>query len=144
MLAYILLLFFSLIPLYILYSLYHLEKNYLLARKTGLPIIILPIDCGNPLWQTADQIIIPLCKKLPFGNGNFTRFNFRGWELRDRWRAFEENGPAFIFVTPGRNWLQLADPEAVAEIYQRREDFVRPLDLLSESYAAAKTSLDPS
>ena len=114
------------------YCLFCLAQNYLIARNIGLPIVILPIDCGNPLWQSIDQKLIPYFKKLPFGNGNFTRFNWRGWEFRDRWLAHKELGGAFVFVTPGKNWLQLGDAEAVAEVYQRREDFVRPLELLSQ------------
>lgn len=65
-------------------------------------------------------------RHIPFGSGTFTRFNWRGWEIQDRYRAHQELGDAIIFVTPGKNYLQLCDAEAISEIFHRRIDFPRP------------------
>ncbi|KAL8948040.1 MAG: hypothetical protein Q9183_007727, partial [Haloplaca sp. 2 TL-2023] len=67
-----------------------------------------------------------LVRRIPFGPGTFTRFNWRGWEIWDRYRAHQQLGDAIFFVTPGKNYLQLCDAEAVSEIFQRRGDFPRP------------------
>lgn len=82
-----------LIPLVVLggcaaYFLYGLLSNYNAARKTGLPLIVLPFDCGNPLWLIIDRKIVQLVRRIPFGPGTFTRFNWRGWEIWDRYKAY--------------------------------------------------------
>ncbi|KAL8982596.1 MAG: hypothetical protein Q9205_002944 [Flavoplaca limonia] len=110
----------------VLYPLYSLAVNYNAARKTRLPLIILPFDCGHPLWLIIDRKVAQWVRRLPFGSGTFTRFNWRGWEIWDRYRAHLELGDAIFFVTPGKNYLQLCDAEAVSEIFQRRADFPRP------------------
>ncbi|KAL8845792.1 MAG: hypothetical protein Q9221_009069 [Calogaya cf. arnoldii] len=116
----------SLFVVLVLYFLYGLLVNYNAARKTGLPLIILPFDCGNPLWLIIDRKIAQFIRRLPFGSGTFTRFNWRGWEIWDRYRAHQQLGDAIFFVTPGKNYLQLCDAQAVSEIFQRRGDFPRP------------------
>jgi cytochrome P450 len=115
---------------WILYVVYCLAVNYSKARKTGLPLVILPIDSGNPLWMSIDTRVLPFFRRLPFGFKNFTRFNWRGWEIEDRYKAHQELGDAFIFVTPGKNWLQLCNAEAVADIFARKGEFTRPTEML--------------
>ncbi|TVY12897.1 Secologanin synthase [Lachnellula arida] len=115
---------------WVLYVLYCLALNYKRARKIGLPVVILPIDCGNPLWMSIDTRILPFFKRLPFGFRNFTRFNYRGWEIKDRYRAHQALGDAFIFVTPGKIWLQVCNAETIADIFARKGDFTRPTEML--------------
>lgn len=105
------------------YVLYGLKVNYDVARKTGLPIIVLPFDSGHPLWMIIDRQIVQFVRRIPLCSGNFTRFNWRGWEIHDRYRAHQQLGDVFLFVTPGKTYLQLCDAEAVSEIFQRRSDF---------------------
>ncbi|KAL8686035.1 MAG: hypothetical protein Q9224_005574, partial [Gallowayella concinna] len=70
--------------------------------------------------------IVQFVRRLPFCSGTFTRFNWRGWEIWDRYRAHQELGDAILLVTPGKNYLQLCDAHAVSDIFQRRADFLRP------------------
>ncbi|ESZ91696.1 cytochrome P450 [Sclerotinia borealis F-4128] len=114
---------------WIMYVLYCLAVNYNIARKTGLPLVILPVNSGNPLWMLVDTKILPYFKHLPFTK-NFTRFNYRGWEIYDRYRAHQELGDAFIFVTPGKNWLQLCNAGTLTNIFARKEEFTRPTEIL--------------
>lgn len=116
----------TLVLAWLLYVLYGLKVNYDNARKTGLPLIILPFDSANPLWMVIDRKVVQLVRHIPFCAGNFTRFNWRGWEIHDRYKAHQQLGDAFIFVTPGKLYLQLCDVNAVSEIFQRRTDFTRP------------------
>jgi len=115
------------------YILYGLLINYNAARKTGLPLVILPFDSGHPLWMIIDRKVVQLVRRIPFGSGTFTRFNWRGWEIWDRYRAHQELGDGIIFVTPGKNYLQLCDAEAVSEIFQRRVDFPRPPEVTGKN-----------
>ena len=122
----VLLALLTLVLAWLLYALYELKVNYDNARKTGLPLIILPFDSANPLWMVIDRKVVQLVRHVPFCSGNFTRFNWRGWEIHDRYKAHQQLGDAFIFVTPGKLYLQLCDVNAVSEIFQRRTDFTRP------------------
>jgi hypothetical protein len=116
---------------WVLYITYCLAVNYAQARKTGLPLVVLPIDCGNPLWMSIDTRVLPFFfRSLPFSFTNCTRFSWRGWEIEGRYRAHQELGDAFIFVTPGKNWLQLCNAEAVADIFARKAELTRPTEML--------------
>ena len=113
-----------------LYAWYCLFLNYLITRKIGVPLIVIPISHENPLWMIVDKkIFIPLFKRLPFGPGAFTRYNWRGWEFEDKNRSYLELGDIFVVVTPGRNWVYLCNAEALLEMFHRRTDFPRPLEL---------------
>lgn len=129
----VLLALLALVLAWVLYLLYGLKVNYDIARKTGLPLIILPFDSANPLWMIIDRKVVGLVRRIPFCSGNFTIFNWRGWEIHDRYRAHQELGDAFILVTPGKLYLWLCDVEAVSEIFQRRTDFTRPPEAVGRS-----------
>ncbi|KAJ4286037.1 hypothetical protein N0V90_013384 [Kalmusia sp. IMI 367209] len=120
----------SLWLLYVAYSTYCLLRNYLIARKVGIPVRVIPINPENPLWMVLDKrVFIPLFEKLPFGPGTFTRFNWRGWEFADKYRAHEEMGDVFLMVTPGRLWIHLCNPEALTEVLRKEKEFPRPLEI---------------
>lgn len=120
----------SLVMTWTLWSWYCLYQNYRIACKIGIPIRIIPISHENPLWMAVDKrFFIPLFQRVPFGTGTFTRFNWRGWEFADKYKSHMEMGDVFMIVTPGRNWLYVCDPQALADIFQRRSDFPRPLEI---------------
>ncbi|KUI70320.1 Cytochrome P450 4X1 [Cytospora mali] len=106
-------------------------ENYRVASKTGLPIRIIPIDHTNTIWTLLDRKVLSLVRKLPgiLGNNSFTRYNYRTWEIHDRYRSHHEMGDAFIMVTPWRNWLYVANPEIIMEIFRRRSDFPQCIEL---------------
>lgn len=113
------------------YCCFCLVRNYRAACRTGLPLRIIPIDHTNALWTLLDSKILYLIKKLPgvLGNNSFTRYNFRTWELYDRYRSHHEMGDAFIIVTPGRNWFYISNPDVIMEIFHRRTDFPQCIEL---------------
>lgn len=115
--------------LWALYSSFYLLRNYTKARKIGLPIRIIPISHTNPFWMLVDRRILSIVKRLPFGDNSFTRYNYRAWELADRYRSHQEMGDAFIIVTPGRNWLYISNPDTLTDVFRRRSDFPRCLEL---------------
>lgn len=119
---------FAVWPLYCGFCLY---RNYQVARTTGLPIRIIPIDHTNALWTLLDRKILYFIKKLPgvLGNNNFTRYNFRTWELNDRYHSHHEMGDAFIIVTPFKNWFYIANPDVIMDIFRRRIEFPQCIEL---------------
>lgn len=119
--------------LFLLSTAWCLFRNYRIARRVGLPIVIVPISPENPLWMLIARYIVPFLKYIPFGNGHFTRFCHIGWEFDEKARAHIEFGDAFMFATPGKNWIYTCDAEAIQDILKRERqgEFARPVELLA-------------
>ena len=111
-----------------------LLRNYQAARSIGAPIRIVPISPLNPFWFLLDRKILPLFRRLPFGDNSFTRYNWRGWEVADRYRSHHEMGDMWLLVTPFKNWVYINDPNALMSIFRRGNDFPRPV-FINGSYA---------
>ncbi|KAF3014750.1 hypothetical protein E8E14_009740 [Neopestalotiopsis sp. 37M] len=92
----------------------------------GVPIRFIPISPLNPFWVLLDNKILPLFRRLPFGDNSFTRYNWRGWEVADRYRSHTEMGDIWVLVTPFKNWVYINDPAAITSMYKRGADFPRP------------------
>ncbi|POS68788.1 hypothetical protein DHEL01_v212818 [Diaporthe helianthi] len=108
-----------------------LLRNYLVARKIGVPLRVIPIDHVNPLWMLVDTKVLSLVRKLPgaLGDNSFTRYNFRTFEMHDRCDSHHEMGDAFIIATPRRNWLYLANPDVIMDMFRRRSEFPQCIEL---------------
>lgn len=112
-----------------------LLKNYAAAKTIGVPMRVIPFSPWNPFWALMERKVVFFLRRLPFiGQNNLTRYNWRGWDLEDRWRCHYEMGDAFVLVTPHFNMLQLNNPDATANVFKRANDFPRPVwvnDVLS-------------
>ncbi|KAI0545638.1 cytochrome P450 [Xylaria curta] len=104
-----------------------LLRNYLAARTIGVPIRFIPISPLNAFWTLVDRGILCFLRRLPFGDNSFTRYNWRGWEVEDRYRSHQEMGDMWVLVTPLKNWVYINDPEALMSIFKRGSDFPRPV-----------------
>lgn len=111
-----------------------LARNYSKAKKVGIPFRVIPINHNNPIWMLLDRPVLALVKRLPFGfaENSFTRYNFRGWEIEDRYRSHYEMGGVWMHVTSVRNWLYVGDPDTVTEIWKRGRDFPRETSATGE------------
>lgn len=111
----------------ILHYVFCLGRNYLAARKIGVPVRIIPIDHVNPLWLVVDRHVLSALRQLPgwLGNNSFTRYNYRGWEVPDRYFSHHELGDAYILVSSRNIWLYVSDPDAVTDIARRSKEFDR-------------------
>ena len=105
---------------------YHLLRNYSSARSMGIPIRVVPISPLNPFWALVDRNIMRFLRRLPFGVNTFTRYNWRGWEVEDRWRSHREMGDIWVLVTPLKNWVYINDPNTIMSLNRRGGDFDRP------------------
>jgi cytochrome P450 len=121
------------VVLFLVSTAWSLFCNYAIACKVGLPVIIVPISPENPLWMLLARYVIPILQYVPFGNGNFSRFCHVGWEFEEKASAHIELGDAFIFATPGKNWIYLCDADAIHDIIKRERsgEFARPVELLA-------------
>lgn len=114
----------SLYSLWVASNVWQLLKNYLSARKTGLPIIIFPLNNYHPIWMILSVPLRPLFEKhLPASIYERIDLATYGFEFRLKESIFKKYGPAFILVTSGSNELSLIDPELAAEVLKRIKDF---------------------
>ena len=118
------LIFPALFGLWLLSNLYSLFRNYLSARKSGLPIIIFPFNNYHPLWMVLSVPLRPLFERyLPAWMYKSINLATYGFEFRCKTSIFEKNCPAFILVTAGSNELSLMDPDLATEVLKRIKDF---------------------
>lgn len=119
--------------LFFISTIWNLARNYREARKVGLPIIIVPISPENPIWMIHARYLLPIVQYIPFGNGYFTRFCHIGWEFDEKSRAHLELGDAFMFATPGKNWIYLCNADTAHDIIRRERsgEFARPGELVA-------------
>lgn len=120
-----------LILAFTLHSMVCLLRNYLVARKLGVPVRIIPIDHINPPWTLVNQQVVTLLRKLPFGLGdnNITKYNYLGFEIPLRWKSHQEMGDAFVLCSPARNWLYLGNPDHITAMLKRNNDFPHDSEL---------------
>lgn len=102
-------------------------QNYRAARTMGVPIRFIPISPLNPFWVLLDRRVLSFFRRLPFGDNSFTRYNWRGWEVEDRYRSHTEMGDIWVLVTPFKNWVYINDPAALMSLFRRGSDFPRPV-----------------
>jgi hypothetical protein len=120
--------------MYLIWLAHRLITNYAIARRVGVPVVVIPVDPESPLWMLTSDCLGPFMDRvlswIPFGSGSFTRYAHRGLDVHDRAKSFLELGDAFILVTTGENWLYVCNAETVAEMLQRRKEFERPLEIM--------------
>jgi len=105
-----------------------LVKNYWIARKIGLPMIISPATPLNPLWIICYRVFpqVLLLKHLPWGLGRWARCTFMGWTFNDKYALHDELGELFAVVSPGAIEVIVADPQAAHAVLARRKDYIKP------------------
>ncbi|GLA27272.1 cytochrome P450 [Aspergillus phoenicis ATCC 13157] len=113
---------------YLAWSMVTMEINYRRASSMGIPLVRLYIDPQNVLWMVFEPIIWPWLNKLPINwrNYSFGRYSRRGWYFADRGESHKRYGPMWALVTPRDIYINVADPNAIHDIFQRRTDFIRP------------------
>ena len=107
-----------------------LLRNYASARTMGVPIRFIPISPLNPFWVLLDRMVLDFLRPIlpqSFSDSSFARYNWRGWEVMDRYRSHQEMGDIWVLVTPLKNWIYVNEPEALSSIFRRGNDFPRPV-----------------
>ncbi|OAQ85151.1 cytochrome p450 domain-containing protein [Purpureocillium lilacinum] len=110
----------------ILSSAWKFYRNYQDAIRSGLPVILCPVNNQSILYIIAQVPLRPiLARFLPEPLFDRVRLSIFGWEFLDKGAIHERVGPAFILVTAGVNELWCADPHMAQSILSRRKDFVQ-------------------
>ena len=113
----------------LLYSLYSFKFNLNRVKRLDIPKVFNPLCPSNVVWVLVQPVILPLIKLLPFSLGRWVRYSKWGWEYEENYRTHAELGDIWMQVTPSMNWVYVADAGLINEIFHRREDFRRPLQL---------------
>ena len=110
-------------------------KNYGIARRIGLPIVISPVSALNPFWIISYRVFpaILSLQKLPFGLGTWTRCTPMGWAFKDKHALHDKLGSLFIVVTPAGNELTVAEPSVAHAVLTRRKEYVKPAIMYGKS-----------
>ncbi|KAF2870624.1 cytochrome P450 [Massariosphaeria phaeospora] len=111
---------------YVAWSLVCLEINYKRASAMGIPLVRIPIDPLNFLWQVVEPNLWPALDFLRLPLPASTLYMRRGWFFADKAESHVRYGPIWATVTPRGIHVQVSDPEANHAIFTRRGDFVRP------------------
>lgn len=92
-------------------------------------MIVLPVSLDNPIWMLVSGHVLGAIRFF-FGENSVTSYGRLGWEFYDKYRIHLRLGDAVVIVTPGKNWVYVCNAEAFTEIFQRRNDFYRPSEML--------------
>ncbi|KAJ5560258.1 cytochrome P450 [Penicillium frequentans] len=95
----------------------------------GIPLVRLPVDGQNVLWASIEGHLWPLLDRLSINWGTFGIYSRRGWSFKDNGDSHRRYGPIWALVTPVGIYVQVADPGAINEVFQRRIDFIRPVEM---------------
>lgn len=117
-----------------------MEINYRRASFMGIPLVRLPVDPLNIPWIILEPLLWRLLDRLPFDWGTFGRYSRRGWHFREKADSHLRYGPAWALVTPCDIHVQIADPDAIHDIFTRREDFLRPTKMYSKFSGVASSA----
>lgn len=112
----------------ILWSAISLSINLARAKAIGVPVLVRWITPSNPLWMAWGSKAVRLCRCWGIATEKFDRFYLFGWEANERYRVHAELGDIFMVVSPGGNWLYIADPDAVWDTLKRPHGFGRNLE----------------
>ena len=118
---------------YTIWNLQCLWRNYRLAKKMNVPIIIIPASGDNPVWLMVAYPVLAILKFI-FGDINLVKYARPGWSSAVKHKMHEELGDVVMHVSPGLNWLFLCNAEAINDMFKRTKDFDRPPDLLGKLF----------
>lgn len=117
----------AVIFLIIAHPIYSLYRNYGVAKRVGLPILVTPIFPFNPLWMVLGPLVFPLMKRIPVQLINdWGLLGDVGWSFADLGDIHKRRGSTFVAVTPNGSTLITDDPQATEEVLRRTNVFIKP------------------
>lgn len=110
-----------------------LQVNYKRASAIGIPLVRIPVDGLNVPWQVMGALVSKILDSITSHTlPTYIRYTRRGWFWNDKAESHLRYGPVWAIVTPKSTWVQLGDPDAVHELFTRKQDFIRPYENFSE------------
>ncbi|KAI0393748.1 cytochrome P450 [Xylariaceae sp. FL0594] len=107
-----------------------IRRNIALARSTGLPYYVVPLDpishisrAFYPIWMPLWKLVTP--RRHWEGGAELCEDN---WQYKLQFAPFAKKGETFIVVSPRSLLVLTASPEVTHEVTSRREAFPKPLE----------------
>lgn len=75
-------------------------SNYRAAKKTGLPVVVSPVNARNVFWLLTQKYIAPIIYVAPFGLGSWARFTTRGWLWENHEKMYQDLGKVWVQASP--------------------------------------------
>lgn len=126
----ILQLLLGLLVAWLVYNFGCLVANVRRSRAIGLPVKLLPVSPMNILWVVSKLLVFD---KPPFALGSLSRYGRRAWHFQEKAKSHIELGDAFAIASPGEIFIYISDPDVIADVFVRRADFARPLEIYRKS-----------
>ncbi|KAJ5975789.1 hypothetical protein N7481_009496 [Penicillium waksmanii] len=118
------LLFKTLVIIFVIYKLGWFAKNYYHARRSGLPVHVVPVFTKSTLWLVLAPMLQPhLEKYLPSWIYDQIDVAIHGWEFRRKRWYHDRLGAIFAVATPDEFTIWCADPAIGTTILQNRNEF---------------------
>ncbi|KAJ2982043.1 hypothetical protein NUW58_g6530 [Xylaria curta] len=107
-----------------------LRRNIALAKSTGLPYHVVPINPIHNINQIFRFIWLPLWKLVTPKKywEDVVTVCEHNWQFRNKFVPFAKMGENILVVSPSTLMLHTASPEVIQEIASRREDFPKPTE----------------
>jgi hypothetical protein len=112
---------------------YRLLRNIWICRRTGLPMVVIPLHRMNPIALLSRDLVTGIIKRLPFGldDWKYLHFFYRDWEFRTKFQQFEEYGEVFMEVSSGGRACYIGSAEVAQQVFQSRNGFLKDIDFYS-------------
>ncbi|KAI1123227.1 cytochrome P450 [Nemania abortiva] len=107
-----------------------LRRNIALAKSTGLPYQVVPINPINNVTQAFRFIWMPLWKTFVPKKywEDVVAVCEWNWQFRKQFTPFAKMGENILIASPTTLMMHTANPELIHEITSRREDFPKPTE----------------
>ncbi|KAK7890212.1 hypothetical protein LTR67_008097 [Exophiala xenobiotica] len=100
-----------------------LLRNYLEARKLGIPIVITPVSWHDTVWGLfADRF--RWIRNFPFSW--WYEISLFSFAQRQRHLPHQKYGDVYVVVSPRANYIMLNDPKASLEVQSHYKNWTKP------------------
>lgn len=109
---------------YAVWCLISLFTEYRAARKSGLPIVLVPVNVHNLAWMIFSVPLRPLFQSLlPKWLAFRMEMSTYGFEFNIGYQILNKYGGTYLHVGPGTTELWVSDPEMATTIASRPKEF---------------------
>ena len=105
-----------------------LTRNYTIARKVGIPIVVVFVDWQDPVWLVLSPLFTWI-QWLPFGLGNWYNHTTMDGIVDNKFKVFSRLGEAYAVVSPNGVDVIIGDPVAAEEVIKDWKVWRRPQKL---------------
>lgn len=104
---------------------YNLSRNYISARRYGLPIILLPFSFEDAWWIPL-RPLFSWVQRLPFGLGGWYVYTEMGWPTVDGNRTSLRLGENFVLCSPSGSQIVTCYAPCLDRIFKDHKNWLQP------------------